>query len=32
MEERMSETAQHGVQHPVVRLRDGIVRGGSKRA
>src|SRR6478672_1649680 len=27
MEERMSETAQHGVQHPVVRLRDGIVRG-----
>ena len=23
----MSETAQHGVQHPVVRLRDGIVRG-----
>src|SRR5215813_1734112 len=27
MEERMSETAQHGVRHPVVRLRDGIVRG-----
>src|ERR1700761_3686181 len=27
MEERMSEAAQHGVQHPVVRLRDGIVRG-----
>src|SRR6478752_5604268 len=27
MEECMSETAQHGVQHPVVRLRDGIVRG-----
>src|SRR6476619_1879410 len=26
MEERMSETAQHGVQHPVARLRDGIVR------
>jgi len=23
----MSETAQHGVQHPVVRLRDGMVRG-----
>jgi para-nitrobenzyl esterase len=27
MEECMSETAQHGVQHPVVRLRDGMVRG-----
>jgi para-nitrobenzyl esterase len=27
MEGRMSETAQHRTQHPVVRLRDGMVRG-----